>query len=1192
MKKVQFLFFVFAFANALQANHLNQSFFEENFSLLDTCAAFNWPVVPTDSCHNAPPFCADYLNGYCSINDGYSAYAPGNLSAAFGCPIENNQWLTFMPCESTVAFVFSVDDCVNGNGLQFGVFQTNNCFGFNALTPCFEVADGTTDTLMVDNLVPGETYYLMVDGQLADICHWEITNLQGAAGEAYLQEDITQGYIEGECDICLGIDGPPSDAFMYSAVAPICNLIQIDTTCEGDPVPCIAAPQQFCEPHQDTLYDPIKWDTIWQIIPMTAGHFVNDDSIGMTVEVVWDSVGTFYLEAVIKAVEFDTIPFFNNCIDRCKTICPDPEGDNCIIERKEINISIPDEFNFFFVKCPEECIPIQINNNGGSSFIIPFLEDTISGGAGTIFFCSEGFFEFYVIDDGGCVDHYIINIDEFIPEDLYVTLEEECPGECVVYNGQTYCPGSYQIPYIDFNGCQATIFLEVIAASGGNVFISGESEINCFNPTASLSASSDYNGSVDYFWSNGLSGQNIIVTSGGEYIVSVFAGNCLIGEAVFIVTEYFNEQFNLGIINLCIGDCFPLNGINYCDEGNYVEEFTDPNTGCTETYIFTIVIDVQPDFQIGPISEVCDGINEMYTVGFTILNGEPPFSVNGNLINGNFYQSNPIPSGDSYYFNVQSINNCGINEEIVSGFFECPCLTESGTMGLAILNQCEDEMVTPDFNNDEFLDPNDLLIFILHDNSGNSLGNIIGMNATGVFGFVPGMMQYGETYYISPIAGNELNGNLDLNSACLSVGAGQPVVFYEIPTLSPMPTQQLNCINTSEQLEIAVEGGSGIFIFQWVGPNGFASNNASPIIGQGGTYTCTVIDEVSGCSVVESVFVEEDFATPQFDINSSGLITCTDTIATLQIIGSPLNNYEWTLPDGTNSVGPLLETALPGTYSVSATSLNGCVAEEILIVNEVDGPEILMEMDWQPPTCFEEEDGFIVISDVIGAASPFTTMINGNSIASDNLFDLPAGDYQISIVDNNGCTGDTLITLPNPPEVIVELGNNVFAQLNEQVELSFQSSIFPASVLWSGPDGQFWEGVNNLVLLATENGVYEVNIMDENGCSGVDSIELFVSGQGEVFIPNAFSPNGDNQNDFLTVYAGNDVEEVKSFLIFDRWGNKVFDKENFLPNKPSMGWDGTYKNKKMDPQVFAYKAEVKFETGEIKIITGDALLIN
>ncbi|MEZ4934937.1 MAG: hypothetical protein R2788_22755 [Saprospiraceae bacterium] len=207
------------------------------------------------------------------------------------------------------------------------------------------------------------------------------------------------------------------------------------------------------------------------------------------------------------------------------------------------------------------------------------------------------------------------------------------------------------------------------------------------------------------------------------------------------------------------------------------------------------------------------------------------------------------------------------------------------------------------------------------------------------------------------------------------------------------------------------------------------------------------------------------------------------------------------------------------TYSVSATSLNGCVAEEILIVNEVDGPEILMEMDWQPPTCFEEEDGFIVISDVIGAASPFTTMINGNSIASDNLFDLPAGDYQISIVDNNGCTGDTLITLPNPPEVIVELGNNVFAQLNEQVELSFQSSIFPASVLWSGPDGQFWEGVNNLVLLATENGVYEVNIMDENGCSGVDSIELFVSGQGEVFIPNAFSPNGDNQNDFLTACA-------------------------------------------------------------------------
>ena len=1552
---------------------------QANTSLVfsDTCAQFNFPVAPGNDCLSAPPFCADYLNGFCSVNDSMTTASPA-AEAAFGCSLENTQWLSFIPCATEGFIALDVGSCLSGTALEFAVLGSDNCLDFTNQTGCLSIASGGIDTIFLSNLLPNEICYLVVDGMDGAICHWQVTYIDGASGNAYLQEDITPGTIDGECKICLGAAGPPSMPFDYSVTGPSCNLIPVDTTCSGDPLPCDPAPQQFCIPHMDTLIQPIAWDTIWHIDPPDAGYFENDDSIGQQVTIIWDSVGVFYLEAEIVGVEFDTIPFWNNCIDFCTIVCPDKEGDDCRIERKRIDVGMPDDEQFFVEKCPEECYFLQVNSSSGGA---PFpTGDTLSNsGGGVIAFCAPGIYDFYAYDDAGCVDHYSLEIIDYFPQDEFYIVEEICPGECAFFQGDIYCPGSHAIPAFDFNGCMFTIFLEVIPAQDGNVVISGTPSLNCLNPSGNLSADSDYPGVLDYSWSTGDNGQSIVVTSGGVYTVSAFDLNgCLVDIASFSVQEDFNEAtIDLGEIVLCPGECFEFQGTDYCDEGNYEVVTTDPNTGCDSTYLFSITIEMMANLAIGPVTELCDGINETYTVGFTITDGIPPFFVDGDPVNGNFYLSPPLPTGTNYVFTVSDNNTCSPQSSLVTGFWECPCLTEPGTMATALLSQCESDLVTPDFNNDAVLDGNDLLQFILHDASGTVAGNILGTNSTGSFGFITGVMEYGVTYYISPVAGNDNNGMVDMSHACTQVGTGQPVVFYQEPEVLYLSVPPIDCNNPTQVIEGSVVGGSGQFAVSWTGPGNFQSTDLNPVISQGGIFGCVVTDVVSGCSLEETFVVDEDLEQPivnpsssgMLDCNqpiaqlssgafdplvsyqwlfpsgdmmsgpsvstnlagdytllaiglngcesqgsltltenfetpflqaSDGLVTCDNPVATLSgFSGEPGVVFDWELPNGevvqdisiqtttvgeylltatglngcTNTIdvsvaadtlppdllaadaeitcafpsttlvansstpgvtitwvfptgnevegtevvtnltgnyqitaqapngctadtlievvnnevlpdfsvtdgiidceqsadslfatspqsglsfewespsgevltgaailaeepgmytvqatgpngctaevsaqvadstnvpdlvvsyehldcdqptttllatssfgsiqynwlfpngnavagnsllaslpgmyevvataangctstesfelledtdppmievaseniscvnleadllasstnpnvvfvwngpgvvdfeGPLLETELAGQFELLATSSNGCSSDTSIFIIEEPGPELTMELAWQDPTCFNDEDGFILIGDVLGASTIVSASVDGEPFNFPEVSNLPAGIYALTIEDENGCQGDTLIELNNPMEVAVELGDDVYVSANQLVELDFSASIVPSTITWTGPGGEVWNGVTTLSIMPQEDGAFTIAVADANGCTATDQVQLFVEGEAQLFVPNVFSPNGDQTNDFLTVFASAAVESIASFKVFDRWGNMVYARSAFPPNDPAFGWDGQYKDKKMNDGVFAYILEAQLANGERQQVTGEVLLI-
>jgi len=133
----------------------------------------------------------------------------------------------------------------------------------------------------------------------------------------------------------------------------------------------------------------------------------------------------------------------------------------------------------------------------------------------------------------------------------------------------------------------------------------------------------------------------------------------------------------------------------------------------------------------------------------------------------------------------------------------------------------------------------------------------------------------------------------------------------------------------------------------------------------------------------------------------------------------------------------------------------------------------------------------------------------------------------------------------------------------------------------------------NPIASPTNETLYTLEIFTENDCPLIAEILLKVDREIAVYIPSAFSPfNIDGINDVFFINAKDGaVLNVASFQIYDRWGNKVFYDENFLPNDPNHGWNGTYRNEKMNTGVFVYYAILEMVDGTTKLFEGDLTLV-
>lgn len=249
------------------------------------------------------------------------------------------------------------------------------------------------------------------------------------------------------------------------------------------------------------------------------------------------------------------------------------------------------------------------------------------------------------------------------------------------------------------------------------------------------------------------------------------------------------------------------------------------------------------------------------------------------------------------------------------------------------------------------------------------------------------------------------------------------------------------------------------------------------------------------------------------------------------------------------------------------------------------------------PDC-NEPFGSIEVTGVEGGQAPYLYSIDGGATFSTDslLIDLPAGFYQILIEDATGCQFQTDAELSNvmTPDLyfdpaVLNLNLGETAQLSPITTANVDSL---QSIIWVSTDSVSCTDCFETTGTPFATSEYTITIIDENGCVVSATILLQVSDEVRVYTPNIFTPNGDGVNDVFTIYADEGyVKSVQSLKIFDRWGDNVFEGNDFPPNMESFGWSGERKGQKVELGVHVYIAELELASGKILMIEGEITVI-
>ncbi len=413
-----------------------------------------------------------------------------------------------------------------------------------------------------------------------------------------------------------------------------------------------------------------------------------------------------------------------------------------------------------------------------------------------------------------------------------------------------------------------------------------------------------------------------------------------------------------------------------------------------------------------------------------------------------------------------------------------------------------------------------------------------------------------------------------------------------------------NCFGASTgSVQFSMTVGTPPYSYQWQAVGGalngmgnVATNNSSVNIPNlpAGSYRIVVTDFYG---IVQTINVAVTQPTPVtvslagsnyngFNVSCPG---ADDGEVTVTVAGGNAPySYQWS----TGSAQATLRNVPAGQYQLTLTDANGCTSTPAVPSITLNGPPpIVVSATATDPPCFGQVQGSISIGEVSGGVGPYLYALDNDPFSSRSLFGgLPVGPYIVRVQDANGCTQQTSVTVNQPQELIVDLGTDLSIKLGEDVQLEALASYPVEMFSWQGDSLSCYDCFNPMARpLSTTT--YSVTVTDRNGCKDSDIITVFVDKARDVYFPTAFSPNDDGVNDRFYPFSGSNVAMVKSFYVFNRWGESMFELFNFQSNNPSYGWDGTHRAQRLNTGVYVYVAEVEFIDGEVVIFKGDVTLI-
>jgi len=378
-----------------------------------------------------------------------------------------------------------------------------------------------------------------------------------------------------------------------------------------------------------------------------------------------------------------------------------------------------------------------------------------------------------------------------------------------------------------------------------------------------------------------------------------------------------------------------------------------------------------------------------------------------------------------------------------------------------------------------------------------------------------------------------------------------------------------------------------------------------------GNYLLNVIATDNTGSTIQSsdVFIQV-LAAPNPSITTVGNITffAGDSVTLISSAGS---EYLWS----TSETSGAITIFTTGDYWVEVTNSNGCIGRSDTVNVTVT--------QFSPNPTIEIIDGAISISQdgSVGTVCNGSSAILQSSYNTNNQWfkegfpingavDInyaasESGQYQVQVIDNLGFTlfSSTIDIIILPKQIIDFVGTPVNVKPNQAVQFTATISNDVTNYFWSfgnvnsGTDN--FSNLSNPTHIYIDESLYSVTLITSDiiGCSDtltkIDYINVSESGTGggtvgqndsDLFVPSAFTPNGDNSNDILFVRGAN-IDGLE-MSIYNQWGERIF-----FSNNQSVGWDGTYGGREVQLATYVYIVQITLTDGTEQTLKGHVTVL-
>lgn len=401
----------------------------------------------------------------------------------------------------------------------------------------------------------------------------------------------------------------------------------------------------------------------------------------------------------------------------------------------------------------------------------------------------------------------------------------------------------------------------------------------------------------------------------------------------------------------------------------------------------------------------------------------------------------------------------------------------------------------------------------------------------------------------------DATGKLKKTNITINNTAGPQINATAVPAL---------CTNMEGTISIAGTGGTTPFQFSIDGSNyqnsGSFNNRAS------GNYTAWVKD-ANGCIATQPVVV---LVTDNLTFTPGNPTICEGTGAVFNCISNG-NSFSWSPAAGlsnTSILNPVASPVVTTRYYVTA-GLGVCTKKDSVTV--FVNPAPVADAGNGSTICYGKTARLGGAGGIGYTWTPATWLSNAAIADPEVVRPSSTMTYSLTVTDGNGCQSiqPSMVTITVTPPPKVFAGNDTSIVMNQPFHMhaiDIDNNGF-TQYEWSPSYGLNNSVAQNPLATLDRNTTYTVTATNAQGCSGLGVLNIKVYQGPDIYVPNAFSPNGDGRNDILRVIPVG-IQEFKYFYIYNRWGQLIFSTKD-----ASKGWNGETNKVAQGSDTFVWMAE-------------------